>query len=134
VRVRGLQLGVLGLGLFALGPRLGIAGVALAVDAMLVVGIAVMLRQARAYVQFSAWRLFAAPAVSLLVGLGLALAMVSLVSAAAGDWVTGTVKAVAFVAGYGTILLLLERELIVESLLPAVRAVIARRRGTALRP
>ncbi len=134
VRVRGLQLVVLVLGLFALGPRLGIAGVALAVDAMLVVGIALMLWQARAYVQFSVRRLFAAPAVALLVGLGLALAILSLLGAGAGDWVTGTVKAVAFLVGYGAILLMLERELIVGSLLPAVRAMIARRRGTALRP
>lgn len=133
LRVRVLQLIIMVAGLFLLGLRLGIAGVALAVDAMLVVGIAVMLWQARAYVQFSLRRLFAAPTVALLAGLGLALVAFSLAGTAAGDWITGTVKAVAFLTGYIATLFLLERTLIVGTLLPTVRELVTRRRGVVLR-
>lgn len=68
VQARLAQLVVLVLGLFVLGPRLGIAGVALAVDAMLVVGIMFLLWRARAYVDFSLPRLFAVPGLAVCLG------------------------------------------------------------------
>jgi O-antigen/teichoic acid export membrane protein len=61
VRARVVQLAVMAVGLVTLGPRWGIAGVALAVDIMLLVGIAILLRQSRKFVDFSTKVLFLAP-------------------------------------------------------------------------
>lgn len=113
VKVRALQLAVMIVGLLILGPRLGIAGVALAVDTMLVVGIAVLLRQARAFVDFSARRMFAAPTVALGLGL-LAGAAAGALLADSSPWISAAGKLMAFALVYGGVLLLLERRLITE--------------------
>ncbi|MBI4916784.1 MAG: oligosaccharide flippase family protein [Acidobacteria bacterium] len=79
VQARLVQLGVLVAGLFSLGPRLGIAGVSLAVTAMQAVGLAILLTLARRHVDVSLTRLFAVPvlafAAALLAGLGTAALM-----------------------------------------------------------
>ena len=69
VRFRLVQLIVLIGGLFVLGLPLGIAGVALAVDLMLIVGIVLMLWNARQFVDYSHRRLLLGP----LSALGFAL-------------------------------------------------------------
>jgi O-antigen/teichoic acid export membrane protein/SAM-dependent methyltransferase len=115
-RVRLLQLAVLIGGLFLAGPHLGIAGVALAVDVMLVVGIAVLLWQARAYVDFSFRRLFAVPALALTVGLLLGRAAILLPGVAGSDWRTGSVKIAVFSVVYGTTLMALEHHQFFETL------------------
>jgi O-antigen/teichoic acid export membrane protein len=107
-RARLAQLLILLAGLLILGPWLGIAGVALAVDLMLVVGIAILLRQARAYVTFSFKRLFIVPGLALVAGMILARRAIELPGILGSDWRTGFVKVAVFSAGYCAVLLALE--------------------------
>jgi O-antigen/teichoic acid export membrane protein len=116
VRARSVQLVVLGAGLVILGPRWGIAGVALAVDLMLCVGIALLLWQAREHVQFSIVRLFAAPGLALAAGMLLARASILLPDVLGSPWRTGAVKTLVFLPIYALVLLLLEREQLVKML------------------
>jgi O-antigen/teichoic acid export membrane protein len=116
VRARTVQLVVLLIGLFALGFPLGIEGVALAVDLMLVVGIALMLWQARTYVDLSVKRLFAVPALALVLGLALGYGVIQVLDVSGSDWWTGLLKTLAFSAVYGAILFLGERREILEML------------------
>ena len=69
VRFRFVQLLILIGGLFIFGLPLGIAGVALAVDLMLVIGIVLMLRKARDYVDCSYRQLLFGPGVALCLAL-----------------------------------------------------------------
>ncbi len=109
VGARAVQVAVLVAGLVVLGSQLGISGVALAVDAMLVVGMAVLFWQARVYVDYSLRRLFLVPGLAMASGIGLALAAVSTPSLQVSDWFTGTVKAAVFSLIYLGIVLLMER-------------------------
>ena len=115
VWARSVQLAVLVAGLFLLGPLLGIAGVALAVDAMLVVGIVILLWQAQTYVDFSLVRLFVAPGVALVAGMALARGAIMLPGVLGSDWRTGFVKIVVFLTIYGAVLLALERHHLFEA-------------------
>jgi O-antigen/teichoic acid export membrane protein len=108
VKIRSVQLAVMVAGLFLLGRPLGIAGVALAVNAMLVVGIVTLLWQARTYVDFSLRHLFAAPSLALVFGLGLAYKVGALPRIVGSDWWTGFVKIIAFSISYGAVLAALE--------------------------
>jgi O-antigen/teichoic acid export membrane protein len=110
VRARLIQLAVLLIGLFTLGPALGIAGVALAVNLMLLVGIALLLWQARTHVDFSIRRLFAVPMLALVLGMAAAHAAITIPGILGSDWRTGAVKTVVFCALYAGIMLLLERD------------------------
>jgi O-antigen/teichoic acid export membrane protein len=109
VRARAVQLIVLLASLFVLGSRWGIAGVALSVDLMLVVGIVLLLWQSRSYVSFSTRRLFAVPSLALLLGLPSALACAQLAAYAGSDWATAATKIVVLTAVYALILVLFER-------------------------
>lgn len=117
LRSRLVQLAVLLAGLFLLGPRYDIVGVALAVDAMLVVGLVMLLVQARAHVTFSATRLFAAPAAALGLGLASAVAADQWLCPAilgaelcSGPWLSGLTKGVTFSMVFGTVLFVTERD------------------------
>ncbi|MEJ2732388.1 MAG: oligosaccharide flippase family protein [Anaerolineae bacterium] len=110
VQARLIQLAVLLTGLFTLGPTLGIAGVALSVDVMLVVGIALLLWQARTHVDFSARRLFAVPMLALILGIAAARAAITIPGVLGSDWRTGAVKTVVFCVLYVGIMILLERD------------------------
>jgi O-antigen/teichoic acid export membrane protein len=110
VRARAVQLVVLLVGLAILGPWLGISGIALAVDAMLVVGIAILLCQAKHYVDYSLLALFGAPVIALVAGLGCALALLAVAGIEGSDWLTGAVKIAIFSLAYSGALLLLERK------------------------
>jgi len=68
VLTRVLQLLVLIIGIILLGPVYGNLGVAVAVDIMVVFGIAFSLRFIRKYVDFSAYRLFSVPLVGTIIG------------------------------------------------------------------
>ena len=92
-------------GLFILGPALGIAGVAITVDGMLVLGIAILLWRARSFVDFSLGRLFGVPTVALLVGGGLSIYVSEGVEFISADWQTGVLKATVFMCAYSVILL-----------------------------
>ncbi len=108
-RVHAIQLLILVVGLVTLGPYFNIAGVALAVNLMLVVGIGLFLWQVREYVDYSLPKLFGIP----LLGLGLGIALTHLAlqwpGVAGSDWRTGAVKLVVFTLVYGGLLALLER-------------------------
>ncbi|MBN1483080.1 MAG: oligosaccharide flippase family protein [Chloroflexia bacterium] len=129
VKVRSIQLLILLVGLFSLGFWLGIEGVALAVDLMLVVGIIMLLALARAHVDFSPRRMFAFPALALVLALALAYGTSILPAVAGSDWRTGIVKTVVFSLVYGGMLLALERRQIIEMGTMAIRLVFRRTGG-----
>jgi O-antigen/teichoic acid export membrane protein len=121
VRARIAQLVVLVVGLFALGITWGIAGVALAVNLMLVVGIAILLWQARVYVDFSLMRLFVAPGLALMVGLLLGHAVLEIPGVEGPDWLTAVLKVGTFTIAYALVWLALERMEAVQMLRTLVR-------------
>ncbi len=113
VRTRLGQLAVMIVGLFALGGRWGITGVALVVDGVLGLGLGWLLSRARAHVDFSARRLFGAPLLALLAGAAAGLAAAGLLCRAGpgvcgNDWLSGGAKALAFTLVFSGLLLALE--------------------------
>lgn len=109
VRTRLIQLAVLLAGLFVLGRWRGIAGVAVAVDLMLIVGLALLFRQARAYVDFSIATCFCIPGLALLVAMPAGQVLGNLHGIAGSDWRTASVKLGAFVVAYSGVVVLAER-------------------------
>lgn len=116
LRTRVVQLAVLIVGLYTLGFRWGINGVAVVMNVMLVIGLIWLLYRAHEYVRFSAARLFLAPAVAL--GAGLLAAFIVLrvtcaspvgASGCESDWLTALLKAGSFVPAYLGVLFVLER-------------------------
>jgi O-antigen/teichoic acid export membrane protein len=110
VWARAAQLAVMVVGLVILAPTLDIAGVALAVDAMLVVGIVILLWQVREHVDFSIPKLFGAPIVGLLLGLVLSRAAIDIPGIRGSNWRTGGTKLIVFLVTYALVLLALERK------------------------
>lgn len=110
IRARAVQFVVMIAGLVTLGPWLGIEGIALAVNAMLVVGMAILFWETRAYVDFSLRRLFGVPGLALALGIVAAYALVRIPSLPGSDWISGGLKAIAFSVVYAGILLLLEKD------------------------
>ena len=114
VRARVIQLGVLLAGLLILGGQLGIEGVALAVNIMLVVGIAILLWQSRSHVRFSFIRLFTAPLLALIISMVAGRAAILLPNILGSPWRTGGVKIIIFLPLYGLILFVLEGNQLTE--------------------
>jgi O-antigen/teichoic acid export membrane protein len=106
--VRALQFVIMVVGLYTLGPRFGIAGVAIAVDLMLVVGIVVLFWQVRAYVDYSLRMLLQVPLVALLLGLALSYTMMEIPAMQVLNWYTGLAKGGVFIVVYVSTLLFLE--------------------------
>ena len=104
-----LQLPILLIGLFTLGQRANIVGVAIAVDIMLLVGIGLMLLSARQYVDFSVLRLFGVPLFALALALAGGRLAILLPTIFGSDWRTGIVKLTVFSLVYGILLLVFER-------------------------
>jgi O-antigen/teichoic acid export membrane protein len=104
-----VQFSVLIVGLFSLGSLFGINGVALAVDIMLVVGIALLLWRARIYVDYSITKLLGMPLLGVVGGIILAVLAKNSVSVES-DWIIGGVKVTVFSVVYIGTLILLERE------------------------
>lgn len=109
VRTRFIQIATLIAGLFLLGPLLGITGVALAVDIMLLVGIGILLLEARKHVDYSILRMFAAPSLAITMGLAVGYGISRFQAIAASDWYSGAAKLLSFSLTYTLVLLLLER-------------------------
>ena len=109
-----VRLLVLIVGLFLFGPWLGIAGVALAVDIMAVVGITMLLWGAKSHVDYSLTQLFLVPTFALVIGISLALGVVMVGHIPAIDWITGLIKFMIFTVSYGVILLVIERHQIIQ--------------------
>jgi O-antigen/teichoic acid export membrane protein len=118
--VRTIQLLVLVIGLFVLGYRFDIAGVALALDVMLVVGIGLLLYQVKPYVDFSARRLFTAPLIALGIGFGLSWLVTYVWDIYNSDWVSVIVLSLSFGAGYLISLYLLEGKVLYQSFVELV--------------
>jgi len=110
VPVRIIQLFVLVLGLFILGPSFGIGGVALAVDLMLVVGIFILMWKIKEYVDFSPRKLFLVPLGALISGLIMAQGYSYMPVILPIDWNSLIAKTIIFVPLYGSILLIFERQ------------------------
>lgn len=123
VLTRTLQLATLILGLVLLSPGWGITGVALAVDLMLIVGIAILLIQAKQFVDFSTVALFFAPAISLAVGIVLTGWSMDRVQIVLNDWSSIVIKTLLFGPGYLVMLIILERKLLL-SMWKSVRQVL----------
>ncbi len=125
VRARAIQLGVFLLGLVTMGPLWGIAGVALAVDLMLMLGMGILFWEARRFVDFDLRRLFAAPTLALVVGMGAARTAILIPGVLGSPWRTGGVKFLVFSPLYVGLLLLLEKDQI-NLLLNAFRQLLPR--------
>jgi PST family polysaccharide transporter len=110
LQARIVQFAVMVLGLLILSPSLGVAGVAMAVNIMLIVGIAILIWQVREHVDFSIRKLLGVPIVGLLVGMILARLAIDIPGIRGSDWRTGGVKLVMFISLYGFTLLTFERE------------------------
>lgn len=125
VQVRAIQLAVMLVGLFTMGQKWGLTGVALAVDLMLVVGIVILLWQARQHVDFSVRRLFLVPSVA--VGLGILLSRWAVLWPGVGssDWQTGLIKFVVFNFVYGGVIIAFEYQEVV-ALLQQVRRILSK--------
>lgn len=125
-RTRAIQLLIMVIGLFTLGPWLGITGVALAVDVMILVGIGILLLEVRTYVDYSLRKLLLVPSLALIAGLVPARLSIEVLGYQGADWITGVSKASVFLVIYCTVLLLLEfRNLLM--LVNFLRSVISRR-------
>lgn len=105
VRIRLVQLIILAAGLYLMGERWGIAGVALAVDLMLVVGITLLLREARQFVDISVRKLFQAPLISVVTAGFLVMWALTLPAATSSYWHSAFVKLAVFVPTYMALLL-----------------------------
>jgi O-antigen/teichoic acid export membrane protein len=105
IRARLIQLAALLAGLYGLGRVWGIAGVAVAVDGALVIGLGLLLTQARAHVDYSIRRLLLRPlaalAAALALGGGAALAAGRLTGPSL--WLSGAAKAAVFLLVYAAL-------------------------------
>lgn len=117
-QVRFVQLLVMLAGLFGLGCRYNIEGVALAVDLMLLVGIVLVFILVRPHVDVSYRRMLLVPFLALLAGVGLSgWAEAALAQAAlqgGGDWLALGFKSLAFGLGYAALVALLEGRLLLK--------------------
>ena len=114
-QVRMLQLLTLGIGLFTLGFSYQIAGVAMSMDLMVLVGVLLSLWIVREYVDFSVLRLFAPPVLALLAGFGLNTLVMTLLKTSSSQWVMLLVKSLAFCTGYLVLLFALEGKVLYQS-------------------
>ncbi len=110
LKIRLLQLLLLILGLFLLGPRGGILGVALAVDIMAAVGTLALLHGAKAHVDFSVKHLLSAPVLALATAIVLTYSVTQLEMLQSLDWLRGVVKAIVFTIVYSGLLFALEHQ------------------------
>lgn len=118
---RVIQLIVLVGGLYLLGRSWGIAGVALAVDLMLLVGLSLLLARAREHADFSAGRLFGAPLFALALAFVSSLGATTLMcegnaqpAVCTAAWFVVFVRGIVFAVVYCGSLYLLERQAIHE--------------------
>jgi O-antigen/teichoic acid export membrane protein len=110
VKVRTFQLVVMIAGMYLIGKRMGIAGVALAVDLMLVLGIVIALILARKYVDYSLKDMFLWPTLAVGAGMAIALGVRSLLPEISSQVLSAAVDFVLFTIGYGAVLLLFDRQ------------------------
>jgi len=105
-----IQITLLGIGLITLGNTLGIAGVALSMDVMVLVGIIILLLSARRFVDYSLLQLFLYPSVALVIAM-LAGYLAQNIPGwpLLSDLYSGLLKSIIYVAVFCILMLLLER-------------------------
>jgi len=110
VKIRTVQLIVMVIGLFILGNLLGIEGVALAVDIMVVVGIMMVLKRAHEYVDYSFKKLFFMPFLALFLSLAVGFAFDHFIAPHLIDIASGVIKVLGFSAIYLGLLMVFDRK------------------------
>jgi O-antigen/teichoic acid export membrane protein len=108
VKIRLVQLIVMVAGLFTLGRIFEIEGVAVAVDLMMLVGVFLILKRAKEYVDFSLRKLFLFPLIGLALGMAIVLYFEFAFNQLHSDVVTGLIKIGLFSIAYFGILLLFD--------------------------
>jgi O-antigen/teichoic acid export membrane protein len=129
-RPRLAQLAVLVVGLITLGRAFGTNGVALSVDLMVLVGVALLFREARRLVDVSLLTLWAPPLLAMAGGLGAIGLLLSLPQAPTSDWGMLAAKTSAYGSAFMLLTLLVERQRLMQ-LLSYARAGRAGPRGAA---
>lgn len=117
VKTRLIQLGILIIGILGLGPLLGITGVAIAADVMMVTGIGLMVVKARPFVDISFRRMFQGPLLCLIIGSGFTWGVLAILPVYFGDWAIVTIKILIFSVVYGFSLFLLEPREVMKALI-----------------
>ena len=106
--IRLVQLVVMIVGLFTFGNLLGISGVAIAVNLMILTSIIILLWQARTYVRFSIFRLFGSPTLALIIGLVITYVSIEISGIHGFNLLTGVIKTLVFGIIYMGIIIILE--------------------------
>lgn len=104
-----IQLLLLVIGLFTLGNLLGIAGVALSMDVMVMFGVILLLILARRYVDYSPKRLFLFPTIALVVGMISVYLLQNFPSWPRSDIFSVIIKSFIYTSVFCSILILFER-------------------------
>jgi O-antigen/teichoic acid export membrane protein len=108
IRVRFIQLIFLIFGLVILGGTLGIAGVALAMDGMLLIGMIIMFIRARDFVDFSVKEMFLNPTIALFIGLFITSLIIIIPDFPTDYWFSAGIKTISFIGVYVICMLILE--------------------------
>jgi PST family polysaccharide transporter len=106
-KVKGFQLLFFVPAVIILSNSFGVEGVAIAVDLMAIIGLALIFSQIRKFIDFSLWKMFCYPIVSLLLAVGITLFVEGNVSLAS-DWLSFIVKGGLAAAIYSILMLLFE--------------------------
>lgn len=109
------------LGLFTLGTRYGVLGVALSLDIVALLGLALSLVMVRSFVDFSLPRLTLPPLAALGAGLVLAWLWVAFGLLAGNPWVAFIAKGMVFCLGYGGMITLLEGKVLLQATLELIQ-------------
>jgi O-antigen/teichoic acid export membrane protein len=108
IRVRVIQLIILIVGLYLFGFSLGLNGVALAANVMIIVGTIFLFVLIRPFVDYSLVRLFIVPTFGLLIGLLLSMSVDYFLFVNSTDWVELIVLSIVFIAGYALFVYIFE--------------------------
>jgi len=129
-RARFIQLIIMIAGLFILGLPFGIAGVAISVDIMVIVGLVQQLYLVREYVDYSWKDLFLTPVLSLMTGIA-CYSILSFWIQFDSLYISAVIKTVIFSFGFIGSFLLLEYRLVKEEYLPLILRAVSRQKGEA---
>lgn len=114
IKVRTIQLGVLAMGLFLLGPEFGIEGVAVAVDIMLLTGMGMLMNNARKFIDINISKTFLVPVGILVLSLGGSVYLFSILNIPFNLVGIMLIKSALFLGLYGVGLFLFDRRTISE--------------------
>lgn len=114
VKIRAVQLVVMVAGMYLLGNLMGIEGVALAVDIMMLVGIVMILIKAKEFVDYSLKKFFLTPFIAMAGSLALGFAVDQLVSPYLNDILSGMIEIILFSAVFIGIYYLIDKQDLVK--------------------